>query len=199
MDISDDEFEPTEAEIATEAARAPLTTVNADRWDRFLTWVSDIEVPWGEDTDAYRKMRALQYCNGARACSRDLFDLKPTMASWVPHIACNIVPRQIVELGDPSRRAADACESFGACAKSTIKHLTCRRALRSGFGRGFIEQAFRRLTVRSGLIHGEENAPFLQRRDAKLVGSGRSSAAPGRVQGPSIPVRVKVEQEAANS
>ena len=199
MDVSGDEFEPTEDEIAAEAARAPLIAVNAARWDRFLTWVNDIEVPWGEDTDAYRKMRALQYCNGARACSRDLHDLKPTMASWVPHIACNIVPRQIVELGDPSRRAADACEAFGACAKHTIKHLTCRRALRSGFGRGFVEQAFSRLAVRSGLIQGEENAPFLQRRDAQLVGSGRSSAAPGRVEGPSIPIRVKVEQEAAKS
>eukprot|EP00966_Prymnesium_polylepis_P024675 569183-Prymnesium_polylepis.2 len=74
-----------------------------------------------------------------------------------PHIACNIVPRQIAELGDPSRRVADACESYGACAKRVIKHLTCRRALRAGFGRGFVEQAFRRLTVRAGLIHGPES------------------------------------------
>ena len=108
----------------------------------------------------------------------------------------NIVPRQIVDLGDPSRRAADACESFGSCAKRIIKHLTCRRALRAGFGRGFIEQAFRRLVVRSGLIHGEENAPFLQRRDAQLIGAGRLSAS-SRSEGPSILIRVKVEQEAA--
>ena len=181
MDVSGDEFEPTEDEVAAEAARPPLVTLNAERWDRFLEWVRGIEVPWEEDTDEYRQMRALQYCNGARACSRDLLDLKPTMASWVPHIACYIVPRQIVELGDPSRRAADACESYGACAKRTIKHLTCRRALRAGsFGRGFVEQAFRRLTVRASLIHGPENVPFLQRRDARLIGVGRVSAAPSR-------------------
>ena len=196
MDVSGDEFEPTEDEVAAEAARPPLVTLNAERWDRFLEWVRGIEVPWEEDTDEYRQMRALQYCNGARACSRDLLDLKPTMASWVPHIACYIVPRQIVELGDPSRRAADACESYGACAKRTIKHLTCRRALRAGsFGRGFVEQAFRRLTVRAGLIHGPENVPFLQRRDARLIGVGRVSAAPSRSEGPSMSIRVKVEQE----
>ena len=200
MNVSDDEFEPTEDEVAVEASRESLVVVNADRWDRFLDWVRHIEVLWEEDADDYRKLRALEYCNDARACSRDLYDLKPTMASWVPpHIACNIVPRQIIDLGDPSRRAADACESYGACAKRVVKHLTCRRALRIGFGRGFIEQAFRRLVVRSGLIHGEENAPFLQRQDARLLGAGRLSAAHSRSEGPSIPVRVKVEQEAAQA
>ena len=131
-------------------------------------------------------MRALSYANGARLCSRDLLQLKPTMLSWVPHIACNIVPRQIVELGDGSKRAADACEAYGACAKRTIKHLTCRRAIGSGFRRGFIEQAFRRLTVRAGLIHGPENEPFLQRRDARMLCVGRSSAAHNRSEGPFI-------------
>ena len=197
MDVSGDEFEPTDEEVAAEAERTPLIHLNAERWDRFLSWVRDIEVPWGEDTDEYRRQRALQYCNGARACARDLHELKPTMASWVPHIACNIVPRQIVELGDSSRRAADACESYGACAKRTIKHLTCRRALSAGFTRGYVEQAFRRLVVRASLIHGPENGPFLQRRDAKLVGSGRISVQQGRAEGPVIPVRVKVEQESA--
>eukprot|EP00966_Prymnesium_polylepis_P029249 679112-Prymnesium_polylepis.1 len=72
MDVSGDEFEPTEEEVAAEAARAPLVIVNADRWDHFLSWVHDIEVPWEEDTDDYRKLRALQYCNGARACPRVL-------------------------------------------------------------------------------------------------------------------------------
>lgn len=199
MDVSGDEFEPTKEQVAAEAARAPLIVDNADRWDRFLSWVRGIEQPWQEDTDEYRKMRALQYCNGARATSRDLYDLKPTMHSWVPHIACNIVPRQIVDLGDPSRRAADACESYGACAKRVIKYLTCRRALSAGFGRGYIEQAFRRLVVRSALIHGEENADYLLRADARLLGTGRTSAQHSRVEGPVHSIRVKVEQESALS
>ena len=200
MDVSGDEFEPTAEEIATEAARPKQIVLNADRWDRFLSWVRDIEVPWeASDTDEYRRMRALQYCNGARAVSRDLYDLKPTMESWVPHVACNIVPRQIVALGDPSKRAADACESYGACAKRTIKHLTCRRVIGAGHSRGYVEQAFRRLTVRSSLIHGADNAPYLQRRDAHLIGVGRVSGAHSRVEGPTHSIRVKVEQEYCNS
>ena len=39
------------------------------------------------DSGEFRRAWALQFCNGARACSRDLLELKPTMASWVPHIA----------------------------------------------------------------------------------------------------------------
>ena len=70
MDVSGDEFEPTDDEVAAEAARAPLISLNADRWDHFLGWVRDIEVPWSSDTDEYRKMRALSYANGARLCSR---------------------------------------------------------------------------------------------------------------------------------
>ena len=40
-----------------------------------------------------------------------------------------IVPRQMVSLGDPTRRSCDACESFGAMVKKLIKHSTCRRRL----------------------------------------------------------------------
>ena len=195
MDVSDDEFEPSAAEIAAEANKEPLVLLNASRWDRFLAWVRDIEVPWTEDTDTYRRGRAQSYCNGARAVSRDLLAMKPTMASWVPHIACNIVPRQIVELGDPSRRAADSCESYGSCAKKTIKFLTCRRAISASFSRGYIEQAFRRLAVRSDLLHGPENAPFLQRADHALASNGRMNAGLERASGPHHSVRVKVELE----
>jgi hypothetical protein len=198
MDVSGDEFEASAEEVEAEAARMPLIGLNADRWDRFLTWVRGVELPWADeaaDTDEYRRVRALQYCNDARACSRDLYDLKPTMASWVPHIACNIVPRQIAELGDPSRRAADACESYGACAKRVVKHLTCRRAISVGYSRGWVEQAFRRLVVRSSLIHGEANESYLLRKDVELLGAGRHSSGNSRVEGPHHLIRVKVEEE----
>ena len=115
----------------------------------------------------------------------------------MPHIACNIVPRQIVDLGDPSRRAADACESYGAVSKKVIKFLTCRRDISATHARGFIEQAFRRLAVRAGLVHGVANAPYLQRQDAKLIGLGKKNDAPRKVEGPHFSIRVKVEQEAA--
>ena len=77
-----------------------------------------------------------------------------------------------------------------------IKFLTCRRAVSAKYGRGYIEQAFRRMTVRASLIHGPENAPFLQRKDARLLGTGLQSGTHGRVYGPDHCIRVKVEQEA---
>ena len=200
MDLSDDEFAGDEEEVAATAAQPSLLRANASRWDNFLQWVRDIETPWDtEDTDAYRESRALQYCNGTCAVSRDLLQLKPTMQSWVPHIACFIVPRQIIALGDPSRRAADACESYGSCAKKIIKFLTCRRKVTAKFGKGYIEQAFNRLAVRSGLLHGPENAPYQLRSDHNLVGTGRRGDGRGRAEGPHMLVRVKVEFETENA
>jgi hypothetical protein len=197
MEISDDdEFAPTEDEIAAEAAREPLIVRNAARWDRFLSWVRDFETPWHVDTDEYRRARSLSFCNGARACSRDLLELKPTMASWVPHIACYICPRQIVRLGEGSRRSADACEAFGAGCKKTIKHLTCRRRVGGSWRRGYIEQAFRRLAVRWDLRQGPENAPYMLRADHRLLNTGRASGdGVQRECGPHHSVRVKVELE----
>ena len=119
------------------------------------------------------------------------------MASWVFHIGAFIVPRQMVELGDPARRSADACESFGAMLKKLIKHATCRRrrtvdasgakSLTGGEGSqqlwktaftvGYIQQAFRRACVRESLQHGPENAPFLQRADARRTAIGRATVS----------------------
>jgi hypothetical protein len=79
MDVEDDQFEPTPEEVAQEAARLPLLAKNAIRWDEMLQWCRDIETPWAEDTLEYRKHRAVQYCNGARAVSRSLRELKPTL------------------------------------------------------------------------------------------------------------------------
>ena len=175
-----------------------MAAQNGARWDRFLDWERTTEDPWLEDSDDYRKERALIYCNGARAVARDLYALKPTLESWVPHIACNIVPRQIVDLGDPTCRAADACESYGACCKKVIKHLTCRRNVTRAYSRGWVEQAFRRLAVRSDLLHGPENVPFLMRADHRLLGTGTLGKVSDRVEGPKDCIRVKVEREAAS-
>ena len=82
-------------------------------------------------------------------------------------------------------------------ARSSISRAGVRSDRGSVGGLLSTEQAFRRLTVRAGLIHGADNVPFLQRRDAWLLGVGRSSAAHSRSEGPSIPIRVKLEQEAA--
>ena len=158
-------------------------------------------------------------------CARDLLRLKPSMKTWVPHILCFIVPRQMLLLGDPARlvtrtyststhlltltylltyllthslrRSADACESLGALCKKIIKHLTCRRRITEAgtsagqpspeqssqrrwgkiFTVGYVEQAFKRLCVRESLQHGADNAPFMQRVDARRKRAGVNKGA----------------------
>ena len=182
-----DPYKPDDEDIQAEEDADTLLERNAGIWDNFLDWVRDIQSEWDPaDTDAYREKRAVSWFNHARRCSRDLYQLKPTMQTWVPHIACNIVTRQIILMGDPSRRSADSCESFGAMLKKIIKHLTCRRHThthsiphnaRSGgkswhqtFKKGYIEQAMGRTTVRCGiLLHGAANAPYRGRKESKLI------------------------------
>ena len=100
-----------------------------------------------------------------------------------------ILPRQIVELGDPMRRACDACESLGARFKKLIKTLTCRRTVRAqtqgpstrehknaawrqAYTKGYVEQAFTRVTVGEQIRHGEENEAYLLREDWRLREQG---------------------------
>ena len=185
------EFEPTAEEVAAEEAEEPLMMSNADKWDQFLAWVRSQQEPWTSDSDEYREGRSLEYFNYAMGCSRDLIELKPTLKSWVPHVACFIASRQIAWLGEDSSRSADACESYGAYVKKLIKHQTCRRRIASAdgqpvhakhtrgqkswaqaFARGYIEQAFRRCCVHEALLHGEANKPYLQRADWKLKEKG---------------------------
>ena len=93
-----------------------------------------LQAPWpqgDEDTDEYRMNRALETFNLALPVCHDLKELKPTGITWVPHILLFIVPRQMVSLGDPSRRSCDACESFGAMVKKIIKHATLLAAAAS--------------------------------------------------------------------
>ena len=185
MDWDDDEFAPSAEQIAAEECEEPEMMRHADMWDHYLEWVRAIQAPWDEsDTDSYREKRATEYFNHTMRCSRDLHDLKPTMQSWVPHVSCFIVPRQIVELGDPESRACDANESYGALVKNTIKNKTCRRCVcvegishhhehgkklwKQTFAHGYIEQAFRQCCACEALLHGEENEPFLGRDDWRL-------------------------------
>ena len=137
----------------------------------------------------------------------DLIRLKPTMMSWVPHIALMVVPRQMVLLGDPTRRSCDACESWGAMVKKLIKHTTCRRRLdkaptthkkgdkmwAQNFTKGFVQQAFARACVRESLQHGPENAVFAQRADARRVAKGKASGPRKAYQGEKLPMETIYE------
>ena len=201
----DDEYAPTAEEIAAEEKLEPLMMLNAQRWDDFLDYVRDMTAEWpqgAEDTDEYRQGRALSAFNFGTKVASNLLELKPTFDTWVPHIMCYIVPRQMVPLGDPSRRSCDACESFGAMLKKIIKHSTCRRKVKGTeetahiqeravpqdcqgpahrqrwkqtFNVGFIEQAFKRACVRESLQHGAANAAYKQRRDHRRTTCGKST------------------------
>ena len=174
---------------------------NADKWDDFLALLRASAEPWPQDdrdTDEYRQGRALRWFNLFARVARGLLELKPTLRSWVPHVGLFIVPRQMLLLGDPQRRACDACESFGAMVKKSIKHGTCRRRLnrptsnhkkklptggnllwKQTFKRGYVEQAFRRMCVRESLLHGEENMPWLQRADYRRLNMGSGQREEG--------------------
>jgi hypothetical protein len=55
------------------------------------------------------------------------------------------------------------------------------------FGKGYIKQAFSRVSVRARLLHGEENAAYSQRADFALTRSPARQARPG----PAGPARAR--------
>ena len=55
--------------------------------------------------------------------------------------------------------------------KSKLSGKIWKQSLR----RGYIEQAFRRVTVRESLQHGVDNAPYLQRTDARRKAAGKAN------------------------
>ena len=208
----DDEYAPTDEEMQKENDEEPLMMQNAQTWDNFIALVAETSRPWpqgvDEDTDDYRKGRALAYFNKMAVVANDVLRLKPEMLTWVPHVALYIVPRQMVTLGDPTRRSCDACESFGAMVKKLIKHNTCRRttkeetehkgksktkAWKQHFSRGFLQQAFSRACVRESLQHGPENVAFLQRADARRTRTGKGSVSRKAYASASVPLETIYE------
>ena len=59
----------------------------------------------------------------------DLVGLVPGAQSACPHVALCVVPRQMVEHGDPGRRGTDHSESYGASIKDGIHRRCLRRRL----------------------------------------------------------------------
>eukprot|EP00965_Chrysotila_dentata_P254766 6211987-Pleurochrysis_carterae.AAC.2 len=101
-------------------------------WYNFLRLLRCTQKEWApphEDSDAYRTEHAVEYFSLANRVAIDLLKLNPNLAGWVPHVIAFIVPRQILTLGDPSRRSCDACEACGAACKNTNKSLTRQRHL----------------------------------------------------------------------
>lgn len=241
MDLGfDPEIEPTESDLEEEADEEPDMMVHAQYWDDFLALIDLMQSPWAkpaEDTDEYRKQRAVKVFNmgaprrpslampppqcprlrtprlprvrtAAKVCKNHK-KLAGAHLSWVEHILLFVVPRQIVLLGDPTRRACDACESLGARLKKIIKHLTCRRHIKqsgiakrrqtggtrmsrvaqwtTSFMSGWIKQAFTRVTVDESLRHGNENEDYLLREDILLRTQGLSGIKPERTRASTPP------------
>ena len=99
-------------------------------WDSFIALWREL-VPFEADDDTYRMQRATSFFCAATTLCNGLTELDPGMQTWCPHILCNVVPRQIVEFGDPIRRGCDANEAFGASLKFILHNLVCRRSLPS--------------------------------------------------------------------
>ena len=113
----------------------------------------------------------------------------------------NVVPRQIVEMGDPLRRGCDQSEAVGANMKSTIHRRVSRNKI-DGKARkhtrrtagGAVEkewtqkalkvsrvmQAFRAECVRERIIRDPRSAEYLQRKHCRLLSQGRASKAPAK-------------------
>ena len=144
----------TAAELAAEKRAKSGLEAHAGYWEFFLELVRESQTSRTSDTDEYREQRTVTAFNLRCLVSSDLITLSPLLMSWVPHILVFIVPRQILELGEPVRRSCDACESFGAMAKKVIKHLACRRNISSSFSKVYVQQCFERLCLRHGLFHG---------------------------------------------
>ena len=138
--------------------------------------------------------------------------------SSVPHIMANIVPRQIVEDGDPNRRCCEQSESIGVDLKFDLhkrcaRNHTTKRVTRNSRGeiiktwRGKLKisrvmqvqagrkpsplpaptpthsplypwyraQVFNRACIRENLRRDAASKTFLQRRDHRIMLTGKST------------------------
>ena len=130
---------------------------------------------------------------------KDLKVLRPTLQSACPHVLANIVPRQMVEMGDPLRRGCDQSESIGANMKSTIHRRVARNKIdgkerqhtRRNASGGIekrwtqkalrvsrVMQAFRAECVRERIVRDPGSAHLLQRKHFRVLNHGRASKAP---------------------
>ena len=146
--------------------------------------------PWAEnkwqtferDDRAYREARAVETFNGAAAMVGEYKRLQPAAQSACPHVALCVVPRQMVEHGDPGRRGTDHSESYGASIKDGIHRRCLRRKkqteqqqhkrLRSDgsvaktwmqrpLSVSRVMQTFRDMAVRERLFREIESVPYM--------------------------------------
>ena len=187
---------PTEGESVHER--------DARFWDAFYAVTRSFRV-FESDTDSYREQRAVEVFNAATQLSRDVKVLRPTLKSACPHILTDIVPLQIVEMGDPLARGCDQSEAIGANMKSTIHRRVARNTItgkatkhtrrdasgaivkqwtQKALKTSRVMQAFRAEAVRQRILRDPASAPFLQRKHFKLLKRGRASKAAAKGERP---------------
>mmetsp|Transcript_21850 Transcript_21850/g.54477 ORF Transcript_21850/g.54477 Transcript_21850/m.54477 type:complete len:123 (+) Transcript_21850:401-769(+) len=91
---------------------------DARSWDAFIMLVHSVR-PFERDDADYRRMRAVETFNAARVVMAEYKRLVPAIQSACPHVALCVVPRQMVEHGDPGRRGTDHSEAYGASIKDS--------------------------------------------------------------------------------
>ncbi|KAL1510782.1 hypothetical protein AB1Y20_007068 [Prymnesium parvum] len=152
--------------------------------------------PFERDDTDYREERAVEAFNAAGLVMAEYKRLNPQAVSACPHVALCVVPRQMVQLGDPGRRGTDHSESYGASIKDSI-HRRCLRRRKAvaaathhrrnskgevvktwtqrALSVSRIMQTFRDQSVRERVMRDEESVPYLLRHHYKLATTGFST------------------------
>lgn len=193
---TDGEQSDTEDELSEELK-------DARSWDAFAGFVYACRSFDGCDDPTYREERAVEAFNAARKVMQEYNRLFPGFLSSVPHVALCVVPRQMIEHGDPNRRSTDHSESFGAAVKDTV-HRRClrrrketesklhKRRKASATGKrqwtqrplsvSRVMQTFRDTAVRALIMLDEGSEEFLQRRHVVTMTTGFATAGDREVK-----------------
>lgn len=186
----DEDFEP---EVdGTDDDIFPRILRDARTWDKFRALCYSMR-PFDADDKDYRQLRAIEAFNAAAQVMEEYKRLNPQALSACPHVALCVVPRQMVEHGDPGRRGTDHSESYGASIKDSLHRRCLRRKkaaqaeihrrrgkdgtviktwLQRALSVSRVMQTFRDQSVRERLLREDESLPYLLRKHNKLARTG---------------------------
>eukprot|EP00327_Prymnesium_parvum_P007531 CAMPEP_0182796480 /NCGR_PEP_ID=MMETSP0006_2-20121128/295_1 /TAXON_ID=97485 /ORGANISM="Prymnesium parvum, Strain Texoma1" /LENGTH=263 /DNA_ID=CAMNT_0024921445 /DNA_START=1243 /DNA_END=2035 /DNA_ORIENTATION=+ len=198
---AEDEADGVDAVVDDDEHEMPRLLADARSWDRFRALCYAMR-PFAQDDIGYRKERAVETFNAAALVMAEYKRLHPQAVSACPHVALCVVPRQMVEHGDPGRRSTDHSESYGASIKESI-HRRCLRRRKSmiatthrrrnengevvrtwtqrALSVSRVMQTFRDQSVRERVIRDEESLPYLLRQHYKLAATGFSTVGEAAV------------------
>ena len=197
----DDEFMPTDDEVAVEEALNPEMMLHAQDWDCYRELALRAMRPFDDargDTEQYRGERALEYFNSATKVVRAMNRHDPESTSAIGNVMVEVVPRMIMAYGDQLKLGSDVSEAYGADLKFTIHKRVVRRRVSTvskehkrlktsstgdaeekvwmqTFTRGRVEQAFRHVCLRRRLMTLPAYAHLRMRGHAVVANTGRAA------------------------